>query len=405
MHCDGGGLYLQVAFAKDGKAINRSWIFRYRVGGKLRDMGLGPLSTIGLAEAREKARHQRAKVLDSIDPIEERRAARAVPAVRLVTFDQAATAYIGEREDRWKNAVHRQQWRVTLRDYASPVIGRLPVRDIDTSHVTAILDPIWKEKPETASRVRGRIESVLDWAKVRGYRTGENPARWKGHLSNIYSSPTAARKAKQARAGRSGHHAALPYAEIGAFMAELRTRSGSAARALEFAILTAARTGEAIGARWNEIDAGQKVWAVPAARMKAGKEHRVPLSPRALAIVAEMAATKQGDYVFAGDREGEPLSNMALLMTLRRMGHGELTVHGFRSSLRDWAAEQTNYPREVAEMALAHAIGDKVEAACRRGDLFEKRRKLMSAWSEYCGRDFTPGNVLPLRAGAKLNPI
>jgi integrase len=384
LHCDGGGLYLQVTVAKDGERLNRSWIFRYRVGGRLRDMGLGPLSTIGLADAREIARKHRAKLLDNIDPIEEKRASRSKPAIRLMTFDQAATAYIAEREDSWKNAIHRAQWRSTIRDYASPIIGKMAVRDIATNHITAILDPIWKDKPETASRLRGRMESILDWAKVRGHRDGENPARWRGHLDHIYTSPSKARKAKHVRVGRDGHHAALPYSEIGSFVAALRERSGSAAHALEFAILTAGRTSEVIGARWNEVDLDAAVWTVPAGRMKAGKEHRVPLSPRALAIVAEMAAIKQSDYVFPGDREGEPLSQMALLMALRRMGRDDLTVHGFRSTFRDWAAERTNFPREVAEMALAHTIGDRVEAAYRRGDLFAKRVRLMHDWAKFC---------------------
>jgi integrase len=365
-------------------------------------MGLGSLSTIGLSEARDKARALRAKRLEGIDPIEERRAARSQPAAKTMTFDEAARAYLAEREDTWKSAVHREQWRTTLRDYASPVIGRTAVSGIDTTAVTRILDPIWRVKPETASRVRGRIEVILDWAKVRGYRGGENPARWRGHLDHVYPSPATAAKALRTRTGRSGHHAALPYAEIAALMTELRCRTGSAARALEFAILTAARTGEVIGATWVEVDLRAGVWTVPAGKMKAGKEHRVPLAPRAGEILREMAEISQSDFIFPGDGEGQPLSNMALLMTLRRMRGGSLTVHGFRSTFRDWCAEQTNFPREIAEAALAHVLENRTEAAYQRGDMLEKRRKLMSAWSQFCGRSPGASNVLPLTPGGLI---
>jgi integrase len=398
MHCDGGGLYLQVTEMKGG-GLTRSWIFRYRVGKRLRDMGLGPLSTLGLAEARERARQQRVKRLDGVDPIEERRSARATPAVKLVTFDEAAAAYIAANEATWKNTRHAEQWRKTLNAYASPVIGGLPVGEIDTKHVTRILDKPWQDTPETASRVRGRIEAVLDWAKVRGHRGGENPARWRGHLDHIYPALSAAKKAKRTRVGRDGHHAAMPYDEVAAFLSELRQRTGNAARALEFAILTAARTGEALGAKWDEINVGAAVWTVPASRMKGGQEHRVPLSSRAVEIIKEVAGLRQSEYVFCGDREGEPLSNMALLMALRRMGRSDVTVHGFRSSFRDWAGEQTNFPREIAEAALAHVIENKAEAAYRRGDALEKRRKLMEAWAQYVGRSVTESSpVVTLRA-------
>jgi integrase len=401
MHCDGGGLYLQVKPSKDGKRINRSWIFRYTVAGRMRDMGLGPLSTIGLADARDKAKRMRAKLLDGVNPIDERKATRVKPADKSLTFDEATTQYLAQHEDTWKNAVHREQWRTSLRDYVAPVIGKLPVRDIETSHITKILDAIWKDKPETASRIRGRIESILDWAKVRGHRDGENPARWKGHLSNAYASPTASKKAKRARTGGSDHHSAMPYAEIGTFMTGLRQSLGTSVRALEFVVLTAVRSGEAVGARWDEFDLAAKVWTIPASRMKAGVAHRVPLSPRAMAILTEMAAIRESDFVFAGQSAGKPVDPTTLRkqMLARVGGH---TVHGFRSSFRDWAAEQTNYPREICEAALAHVNSNKTEAAYLRTDLFNKRRQLMAAWSEFCGRDGSAtGKVVPLHHAKK----
>jgi integrase len=254
------------------------------------------------------------------------------------------------------------------------------------------IEPIWTAKPETASRVRGRIESILDWATARGYREGENPARWRGHIENLLPKKTKVRQVE--------HLAALPYREIGTFMEELRQQDGTAAHALEFAILTAARTGEVIGALWNEINVPEKLWTIPAGRMKAGKEHRVPLSSAALAIVEKMAALRSGEFVFPGGKAGRPLSNMAFLMLLRRMGRYDLTAHGFRSSFRDWAAECTGFPAEVAEMALAHAVGDKVEAAHRRGDLFQKRRQLAETWAKFCASASIVGRVVPLRARA-----
>jgi integrase len=254
------------------------------------------------------------------------------------------------------------------------------------------IEPIWAQKPETAGRVRGRIESVLDWATARGYRQGENPARWRGHLENLLP--------KKSKVRRVEHHAALPYAEIAAFMAELRQQEGVAARALEFAILTASRTGEVIDAKWNEIDLSERLWVIPAERMKAGKEHRVPVSDVALAILEDLQKVRQDDFVFPGGRAGRPISNMAMTMTLRRMGRGELTVHGFRSSFRDWAAERTTFPAEVAEMVLAHAVGDKVEAAYRRGDLFQKRQQLSDAWAKFCEAAPAVGQVEPIRKAA-----
>jgi integrase len=264
------------------------------------------------------------------------------------------------------------------------------VQAIDTALVTKALEPIWFKKPETAGRVRGRIESILDWATARGYRKRENPARWRGHLENLLP--------RRSKVRRVEHHAALPYGEIGTFIAELRQQNGISARALEFTILTAARTGEVIGARWDELNIAERLWTIPAARMKAGREHRVPLSEAAIAILEELQALRSGDFVFSGNRSGGlPISDMAMAMTLRRMGRGSLTVHGFRSSFRDWAAERTNFPREVAEMALAHTVSDRVEAAYRRGDLFEKRRQLLAAWARYCTTPITNAEVVALR--------
>lgn len=400
-HGDGGGLWLQVS---PGGA---SWVFRYRSRNerddkgraRLKEMGLGPLHTVGLAKARERAREARELLLEGKDPLAERKAARqaaVLEAAKAMTFKQCAEAYIASQEAGWRNAKHRAQWSATLETYVYPVFGQLPVQSIDVGLVLKAIEPIWTAKPETASRVRGRIDSVLNWATVREYRQGENPARWRGHLKEVLLAPTRAKEAVRLKTGRDEHHAALPFAKLGNFMADLRQQDGNAARALEFAILTAARTGEVIGARWDECDLASRVWTIPAARMKARKEHRVPLSDAALAIVEKMAKTRSGDYVFPGARAGQPLSNMALLMTLRRMNRGDLTAHGFRSTFRDWAAERTAFPAEVAELALAHAVGNKVEAAYRRGDLFGKRRQLAEAWARYCAAASEDGKVVAL---------
>jgi integrase len=319
-------------------------------------------------------------------------------AALAITFKECAEQYIKAHQPSWKNEKHAKQWPATLATYAYPVIGGLPVQAIDTALVTKIIEPMWASKAETANRLRGRIEAVLDWATARGYRKGENPARWRGHLDNLLPS--------QAKFRRVSHHAALPYVQIGTFMAELRQQEGVAARTLEFAILTAARTGEVIGATWNEIDLPQATWTIPAARMKAGREHRVPLCRRAVEIllVQKKAASdhaKASGPVFPGQREGMGLSNMAMLMMLRRMGREDLTAHGFRSSFRDWAAEQTQVSREVAEMALAHAVGDSTETAYRHSDLLEKRRRLMEMWGAYCSRPVTSATVTPLRRSAR----
>lgn len=396
MYADGGGLYLQVS---EGGA---SWIYRYMLKGVAREMGLGPLALYGLKEARLKALDARRLRHEGIDPIDTRRAARAqakLDAAKALTFKQCAEAYIKAHRAGWRNAKHAAQWDATLATYAGPIIGSLPVQAIDTALVTKVLEQevrdasdkpataLWTAKPETASRLRGRIESILDWARVRGYRDGENPARWRGHLDKLLPA--------RAKVRRVEHHAALPYAELPDFMTELLRHQGIAARALEFAILTAARTGEVIGACWGEVDLAAKLWTVPAGRMKAGKEHRVPLSARAIAILEEMkplsdactggehAGEQTGTPVFPGGKRGQPLSNMAFLMLLRRMKRNDLTAHGFRSTFRDWAAERTNFPSEVAEMALAHTVSSKVEQAYRRGDLFERRRRMMAAWATF----------------------
>lgn len=385
---DGGGLYLQVSSTR-----TKSWIFRFTLRGKAREMGLGSLNAFGLAEARERAQAARKLVADGIDPIEARRTARAQVALaeaKSITFAKCAGAYIAAHRAKWTNAKHASQWTNTLQTYCD-AFNALPVQSVDTALVLKALEPIWTTKAETASRVRARIEAVLDWATVRGYRAGENPARWRGHLDKLLP---ALRKN-----GRVKHHPALPYGNIAAFLAELRKQDGVAARALEFTLLTAARTSETIGARPEEFDLAECVWTIPGSRMKAGKEHRVPLSARAVAIV-QAQLQRGAQYVFPGPRDDKPLSGMAMLMTLRRMKRGDLTVHGFRSTFRDWAAECTGYPREVAEMALAHTVSDRVEAAYRRGDLFAKRRRLMADWARYCAQSAKDEKVTPIRKRA-----
>jgi integrase len=394
---DGGGLYLRVS----GSGA-KSWVFRYQLDGKRRDMGVGPFPQISLAEARGKAAAHRKARYDGIDPLEAKaavRAAQRLSAAKGRTFREVAEDFIGRNEAGWRNQKHRQQWRNTLATYVYPVIGELPVAAIDAGLVVQVLDPLWTEKPETASRVRGRIEAVLDAATGRGWRQGPNPAQWKGNLAHILPA--------RARVRKIAHHAALPFDEVPAFLGLLCSRTGMAARALEFVIFTAARTGEALGARWQEIDLVAKIWTIPGERMKAGREHRVPLSDAALAVleqVAPLAMMTDGKPdpaapVFPGPRRALPLSNMTMLMLLRRMKRGDLTAHGFRSSFSDWAAERTAYPREVVEMALAHAVENKVEAAYRRGDLFEKRRRLMMDWAAFCETP-SAGEVVRLRAGA-----
>jgi integrase len=381
LHADGGNLYLQISVGKEGNR-RLSWIFRYRVpGGRLRDMGLGSAADISLREAREKAREYRLLLREHIDPIAHRDARRAENRAGYtgkVTFDECAARYIEAHEAGWRNPKHRAQWESTLRTYASPVLGAVPVEQITTEKVLEALRPLWLKKPETASRVRQRIERVLDAARVQGLRGGENPARWRGHLDHLLP--------PKGRIAKVEHHAAMPYHDVLNLMAQLRDRTEIAAKALAFTILTACRTGEVIGAKWSEIDWEGRTWTIPGARMKAQREHRVPLSEQAQALLQEMASAKINEFVFPSldKRSRGALSNMAMAMMLRRMGYDTITVHGFRSAFRDWAGETTSFPQEICEAALAHTLQNKVEAAYRRGDALERRRELMSAWASHC---------------------
>jgi integrase len=350
--------------------------------GRVRQLGLGAYGKhdVTLADAREKAGELRKQVRSGVDPINTHRLHREqlrLQKARHVTFAQCADQYIAAHQSAWRNDKHREQWRATLRTYAYPIIGDLSVADVDTVLVRKVLEPIWQSKPETAGRLRGRIERVLSFAKAQGLRSGENPARWKGHLDNLLPRVS---KIKNVR-----HHPALPYLELPGFLQELRNRNSISTCALEFTILTAVRTSEAINSRWSEIDLAEKTWTVPPERMKTGKEHRVPLSERAIEVLKGLPREKGSELVFIGGREGAPLSNMAMLECLRELRPG-LTVHGFRSTFRTWAAERTNYPHHVCEQALAHIIPDAVVRSYQRGDLFEKRRRLMHEWSRYCGQ-------------------
>jgi integrase len=359
---DGGGLYLSV---KPSGA--KSWAFIWKQNGKCNEMGLGTYPTVKLAKARTLAAECRQAVADGRNPINERKK-DAVP-----TFGDCADLFLASMEGQWRNEKHRAQWRMTLEQYASPLRAK-SVADISTDDVLKVLTPIWQSKAETASRLRGRIERVLDYAKARGWRADENPALWRGHLKNILPA-----RQKLTR----GHHAAMPYRDVPAFMEQLPGKEAMAARGLEFLILTAARSGEVLGATWSEMDLDKAVWTISAKRMKAGKEHRVPLSPRALAIVTESQETRISDYVFPGHRPNRPLSGMAFEMLMRRMKADAFTVHGFRSAFRDWAGDETQFSRDVAEQTLAHRVGDATERAYRRADALEKRRKLMEAWATY----------------------
>jgi integrase len=378
------GLYMHIS---DSGA--RSWILRATVGNKVRDMGLGGFPDVTLAGAYEKAREARKKIEQGIDPILAKKQAQsaliAAQATEL-TFSKAATAYIDAHGDAWRNPKHRQQWANTLETYAAPVIGSMLVKDINHTHILSILEPIWKTKTETATRVRGRVESVLDWATVRGHRKGDNPAKWKGNLEQLLPAPGKIAKVE--------HHTALPIDGMYAFMQDLRKREGMAAKALEFAILTAARSGEVRGMTWAELDLEGGVWTIPAKRMKAEKEHRVPLSKPLVGILNAHPQQKGIDLVFPAPRGGV-LSDMTLTAVTRRM-QVEAVPHGFRSTFRDWAAERTNYPRDMAEMALAHSVGDKVEAAYRRGDMLQKRRQMMQAWADFCDLPAKSGDVVDI---------
>ena len=383
-YSDGGNLYLRIT-----KSLSKTWAFYYKKDGKRVEMGLGSVDVMTLEQARDKADVLRKQLADGIDPLSERqRQANEDKAQRakFMTFQQCADAYINAHRAGWKNPKHIQQWQNTLSQYAFPVFGDLDVKAIDTGLITKCLEPIWLTKNETAGRVRGRIESILDWATVHEYREGVNPARWRGHLDKLL--------AKQSKVQKTEHHKALPYAEINGFISQLHQQDGIAAKCLEFTILTAARTGETIGATWDEIDLDAKTWTIPAIRMKAEREHKVPLSADALAIINDMAAVRVNDFVFPGNKNG--LSNMAMLAVLKRMDRADITVHGFRSSFSDWVAECTAYPSEVREMALAHTIKNLTEAAYRRGDLLEKRSRLMDDWARFCNAPRLSGDVIPI---------
>ena len=380
LYGDGGGLTLQIT-----PAGVKSWLHRYMIDGKSFAMGLGPTHTVDLAEARRKALEGRRLLLDGVNPLlarNQQQVAAKLAETNMMTFDQCAEAYIQAQKPSWKNAKHAKQWSSTLKTYASPVFGAAPVADVDTGLVLKCLAPIWESKTETATRVRGRIESVLGWATTSGYRTGENPARWKGHLENLLATISKVRRTK--------NHPALPWQQAGAFVHALRARAGVAARALEFLVLTACRSGEVRGALWAEFDLDGRLWTIPAARMKGAREHQIPLSDPAVRILA--ALPKDSDIVFPGTK-GQALSDMSLTAVVRRMGGrhdwvdadgARVTVHGFRTTFRMWAAEMTNYPREVAEHSLAHQLPDAVERAYQRGSQFTKRTSLMSDWAVYC---------------------
>ena len=390
-HADGGNLYLLV------RGDSRGWVFRFVApDGKRRNMGLGSQYSVTLATARKQAALLREQVKhptapnDPLTARQESRLAQKLAQRRHMTFKACALAYIEAHRAEWKNPKHGQQWENTLATYAYPVFGDLPVAEVDDALVLKVLVPLWETKTETATRLRGRIEAVLDWAAFGKFRQGENPARWKGHLDNSLAKPNKVAKVK--------HHAALPYQEMGSFLADLRQREGLGARALEFAILTAARSGEVRGATWDEIDLVSRLWVIPAERMKMNKVHRVPLSAAAVKLLKGLPRIDDGALVFPSSKVGRPMSDMTLTAVLRRMQRPNLTAHGFRSTFRDWAAESTSYPGEMAEMALAHAIGDKVEAAYRRGDMLEKRFRMMNDWAKFCG-------TLPRRASANVTPI
>jgi integrase len=375
-YSDGGNLYLIVS-----ETGARKWVLRFTWRGRAKEMGLGSAASVPLTDAREKAAGARRKIAQGFNPIDERKRDGGIPTFGEMADDVRETLSAG-----FRNEKHKAQWKSTLETYAAPLRAK-PVYTVATEDVLAVLKPIWTTKAETASRVRGRIEKVLDAAKAKGFREGENPARWRGHLDHLLPRPS-----KLAR----GHHAAMSYEDIAAFIAKLRKREATSALALELCILTAARSGEILGMRWPEIDLDKKIWTVPASRMKAGREHRVPLSPRAVAILRQLEKLKSGEFVFPGQARNMPLSNMAMEMVLRRMKVEDATVHGFRSSFRDWAGNVSNFPREITETALAHVIGDKAEQAYRRSDALEKRRKLMEAWAAYC-EPKTSANVVQIR--------
>lgn len=396
-HADGAGLYLQVA-----PGGSKSWVLRFKRDGKTREMGLGGASVFTLAEARERAREARKQLADKVDPIEARLEAdreRRRAEAKALLFKDAASRYIAAHEAGWRNAKHGYQWTQTIESFANPHIGDMNVAAIETADVMRVLSPIWATKNETASRLRGRIENILDWCRVQGFRAGDNPARWRGHLDKLLPKPSKIAKVE--------NHPALPWQRMPAFMQALRERPGAAARALEFAILTAARSGEVRGAMWHEIDLEARVWRVPGQRMKAGKPHDVPLSDAAISVLEAMQAEGMEGLIFRG-RKDAALSDMSLLAVIRRMNaptpvwvdkDGKpVLVHGMRASFRMWAAEASTHPRELAEFALAHQLPDRVEASYQRSTLFERRRLLMADWAAHCARPAESGAVVPLRA-------
>lgn len=386
-HAVGGvaGLHLYIQVSKQS-----SWVLRVLIGGRRKDIGLGGFPDVTLAGAKEAARRARDQIVQGVDPIEQRKQARALlraDGASAKTFTECSEAFIEARGEEWRNPKHRQQWTNTLKTYADPKLGALLVRDISLPHVLEVLEPIWKIKTETATRVRGRIEAVLDWATVRGYRSGDNPARWKGHLDQLLPKPS--------KVSKVVHHPAVKVDDVARFTLALRKVPGTGSRALEFAMLTAARSGEVRGARWSEIDRDAALWTVPADRMKAHVEHRVPLSTQTLELLDALPRIADCDLVFRG-KGGKPLSDMTLSAVMRRMGL-DAVPHGLRSTFRDWASERTNFPRELAEMSLAHTIESKVEAAYRRGDLLVKRMQMMQAWADFIETPVTKGNVMPHR--------
>ncbi len=371
---DGGGLWLNIAHGD-----SKSWVFRWVRDGKAREIGLGRYPDVSLAMARTRATECRRLVAEGLDPKSERDR-KSEP-----TFAECVEMFLEQMEKQWLNEKHRAQWRMTLTTYCEPIRAKL-ISEIGTDDVLKVLNPIWQEKHETASRLRGRIERVLDFAKARGWREGENPALWRGHLKNVLP---ARQKLKR------GHHAAMPYEDVPGFVERLRQSEAVSARALEFLILTASRSGEVLGSRWDEIDFEKAIWTVPANRMKAKKEHRVPLTDRALEILKPLYEARTGELIFSGQKPGRPLSGTAFAMLMRRMKVDQYTPHGFRSAFRDWAGDKTSFPREIAEAALAHKVGDATEQAYRRTDALEKRRRLMDAWADYC-KDDRGGNVISI---------
>ena len=373
LHGDGDGMYLQIS--KDG---HKSWIFRFTLNKRSRAMGLGSVDLVSLAEARIKATACRKLLLDGLDPIESKKASRQAQSLKdakAISFEQCSIAYIDSHRPSWKNAKHADQWTNTIKTYANPIIGHLSIQDVDTALVMKVLEPIWYKKTETASRLRNRIELVLSWATVRGYRTGENPALWRGHLDKLLPKRSSLQHVK--------HFSALPMNEMGSFIEKLRALGGIVSLGLEFQILTACRTNEVMGARWSEFDIAGAIWTIPASRMKAKREHRVPLSTRTLEIIKSLKNSEESEFVFPGRYNGQ-LSNNAFLALIKKRLKLEVTAHGFRSTFSDWASEKTGHPREAVEMSLAHSIKDATEAAYRRGDLLLKRQSLMNDWAKFC---------------------